>query len=43
MEPNFYRMAPEGVSVHTARMRLDEVTPDGLIRVARAPRRTRMS
>jgi len=27
-------MAPEGVSVHTARMRLDEVTPDGLIRMA---------
>ena len=34
MEPDFYRMAPEGVSVHTARMRLDEVTPDGLIRMA---------
>ena len=33
MEPDFYRMAPEGVSVHTARMRLDEVTPDGLIRM----------
>ena len=34
MEPDFYRMAPEGVSVHTARMRLDEVTPDELIRMA---------
>ncbi len=34
MEPDFYGMAPEGVSVHTARMRLDEVTPDGLIRMA---------
>jgi maleate isomerase len=34
MEPDFYRMAPEGVSVHTARMRLDKVTPDGLIRMA---------
>jgi maleate isomerase len=34
MEPDFHRMAPEGVSVHTARMRLDEVTPDGLIRMA---------
>jgi len=34
IEPDFHRMAPEGVSVHTARMRLDEVTPDGLIRMA---------
>ncbi len=34
MEPDFHRMAPKGVSVHTARMRLDEVTPDGLIRMA---------
>ncbi len=34
MEPDFHSMAPEGVSVHTARMRLDEVTPDGLIRMA---------
>ena len=33
MKPDFHRMAPEGVSVHTARMRLDEVTPDGLIRM----------
>ena len=34
IEPDFHRMVPEGVSVHTARMRLDEVTPDGLIRMA---------
>lgn len=34
MEPDFHRMAPEGISVHTARMRLDEVTPDGLIEMA---------
>ena len=34
MEPDFHSMAPKGVSVHTARMRLDEVTPDGLIRMA---------
>lgn len=34
MEPDFYRMAPDGVSVHTARMRLDEVTPEGLVRMA---------
>ena len=34
MEPDFHRMAPEGVSIHTARMRLDEVTPDGLLRMA---------
>ncbi len=34
MEPDFYRMAPEEVSVHTARMRLDRVTPEGLIQMA---------
>lgn len=34
MEPEFNRMAPGGVSVHAARMRLDEVTPDGLVRMA---------
>jgi maleate isomerase len=30
MEPEFWRMAPEGVSVHTSRVRLSEVTPDAL-------------
>jgi maleate isomerase len=34
MEPDFYKMAPRGVTVHTARMRLTEVTPDALIRMA---------
>jgi len=34
MEPEFYRMAPEGVSVHTARMRLEEVTPEKLVEMA---------
>ncbi|MGD2142590.1 MAG: aspartate/glutamate racemase family protein, partial [Candidatus Bathyarchaeota archaeon] len=34
MEPDFYRMAPNGVSIHTARMRLDEVTQKGLIEMA---------
>jgi maleate isomerase len=34
MEPDFYRMAPEGVSIHSARMMLDEVTPEGLVRMA---------
>jgi maleate isomerase len=34
MEPDFYRMAPEGVSIHSARMMLDEVTPESLIRMA---------
>jgi maleate isomerase len=30
MEPEFWRMAPEGVSVHTSRVRLSEVTPESL-------------
>jgi maleate isomerase len=30
MEPEFWRMAPEGVSVHTSRVRLSEVTPEAL-------------
>lgn len=34
MEPDFYRMAPGWVTIHTARMRLDEVTPEGLVRMA---------
>jgi len=34
MEPEFNRMAPQDVSVHSARMRLDEVTPEGLVRMA---------
>jgi maleate isomerase len=34
MEPDFYAMAPRGVTIHTARMRLSEVTPEALIRMA---------
>jgi len=34
MEPDLYRMAPEGVSVHTARMLLRDVTPEGLEEMA---------
>ncbi|MBQ03358.1 maleate cis-trans isomerase [Candidatus Bathyarchaeota archaeon] len=34
MEPDFYTMAPRGVTVHTARMRLTKVTPEALIRMA---------
>lgn len=34
MEPELHRMAPRGVSVHTARMRLEEVTPEGLVQMA---------
>ena len=34
MEPDFYAMAPRGVTVHTARMRLSEVTPEALILMA---------
>ncbi len=31
MEPEFWRMAPEGVSIHTARMRLSAVTVEELV------------
>ena len=34
IEPEFNRMAPGGVSVHAARMRLEEVTPGKLIEMA---------
>jgi len=34
-EPEFCRMAPEGVSVHAARMRLTEVTPEALLEMGR--------
>lgn len=34
MEPEFYAMAPEGVTIHTARMNLTEVTPEGLFQMA---------
>jgi len=34
MEPDFYAMAPRGVTVHTARMRLSKVTSEALIRMA---------
>ena len=34
MEPDFYAMAPRGVTIHTARMRLSKVTPEALIRMA---------
>ncbi|MBS7637703.1 aspartate/glutamate racemase family protein [Candidatus Bathyarchaeota archaeon] len=33
MEPEFYRMLPKGFSVHTARLRLGEVTVEGLTRM----------
>ena len=33
MEPEFWRMAPQGVSIHTARMRLSAVTVDELIKM----------
>src|SRR4030042_242321 len=31
MEPEFYRMAPQGVSVHSARIRLPEFTHEALV------------
>jgi maleate isomerase len=34
MESEFWRLVPEGVSVHTARMSLVEVTPDALRKMA---------
>jgi len=34
MEPEFYAMAPEGVTIHTARMNLTDVTPEGLFQMA---------
>lgn len=34
MEPEFYMMAPAGVSIHTARMRLVETTAETLIKMA---------
>ncbi|MGD2200602.1 MAG: aspartate/glutamate racemase family protein [Candidatus Bathyarchaeota archaeon] len=34
MEPDLHRMTPPGVSVHTARMRLEEVKPQTLIQMA---------
>jgi len=34
MEPDFYAMAPRGVTIHTARMKLSQVTPEALIRMA---------
>ncbi len=34
MEPEFYRMTPSGFSVHTARMRLEETTPEKLVEMA---------
>jgi maleate isomerase len=35
MEPEFYRLAPEGVSIHTARMHLVEATPEELMEMER--------
>jgi maleate cis-trans isomerase len=32
MEPEFYRMAPQGVSVHSARIKLTEFTHDALMK-----------
>ena len=34
MEPDFIRMAPDGVTVHSARMLLEDVTPESLERMA---------
>jgi len=34
MEPEFYKMAPRGVSIHTARMRLVETTSEKLFEMA---------
>jgi maleate isomerase len=34
MEPELYRMAPDDVSIHTARMMLEEVIPEGLVKMA---------
>jgi len=34
MEPEFYRVYPEGVSIRTARVPLEEVTPDALVKMA---------
>jgi len=34
MEPDFVMMAPEGVTVHSARMLLEDVTPESLERMA---------
>lgn len=34
MEPEFHHMSPVGVSVHTARMKLLDVTPEGLVEMA---------
>lgn len=34
MEPDFYKMTPEWITIHTARMNLYEVTPEGLFRMA---------
>ena len=31
MEPEFYQMAPEGVTVHASRMLITELTPQGLL------------
>ena len=43
MEPDFYQMAPPGVTVHTARMLLRDVTPDALEEMAgEATRATRL-
>ena len=34
MEPDFYRMAPLGLTVHSARILLEDVTPESLERMA---------
>ena len=34
MEPEFYRICPEGVNIHTARVPLEEVTPNALVKMA---------
>lgn len=39
MEPEFYTMAPSGVSIHTARMRLEKVTKKDLIEMGNDAKR----
>lgn len=35
MEPDFYKMIPKGVSVHTSRMWLEKVTAEGLMEMSK--------
>jgi maleate isomerase len=42
MEPDFYRMAPREITIHSARMLLEDVTPDSLERMAGEAERAAM-